>query len=93
MFHQHFNTAPQPSRYLAVAFGSIRYPFTADKKALFGRGSDTSVATGGRQIEYEDEDHEIRELFQAELAGRGVEVDPRMREIWARSRAPEVRVG
>ena len=82
MFHQHFNTAPQASRYLAVAFGSIRYPFSSDKKALFGEGVDKSVGLGGRQIEYEDEDHHLRELFKAELSRRGVAVDPRMEERW-----------
>jgi gentisate 1,2-dioxygenase len=93
MFHQHFNTAPQPSRYLAVAFGSIRYPFTADKRALFGRGSDTSVTSGGRQIEYEEEDRRVRDIFEAEVARRGVEVSPRMREIWARARKEGASVG
>ena len=86
MFHQHFNTAPRPSRYLAVAFGSIRYPFSADKRALFGDGVDRSVAAGGRQIEYEDEDARVRETYEAELAKAGVEVDPRLRQIWERRR-------
>jgi hypothetical protein len=85
MFHQHFNTAPRPSRYLAVAFGSIRYPFSSDKRALFGDGVDRSVSAGGRQIEYEDEDPAVRRTFEAELAREGVEVDPRMREIWQRA--------
>jgi mannose-6-phosphate isomerase-like protein (cupin superfamily) len=84
MFHQHFNTAPFPSRYLAVAFGSIRYPFTSDKKGLFGHG-DKSVSQGGRQIEYEDEDPRVRAIFEAELRKNGVQVDPRMLEIWSRA--------
>jgi uncharacterized RmlC-like cupin family protein len=87
IFHQHFNTAPQPSRYLAVALGSIRHPLTSEKRSLF-EGVDRSVDRGGRQIEYEDEDPRIRELFQAELARRGVEVDPRMTEVWSRSGSP-----
>jgi hypothetical protein len=86
MFHQHFNTAPFPSRYLAVAFGSIRYPFTSDKKGLFGHG-DKSVSQGGRQIEYEDEDPRVRAIFEAELRKNGVQVDPRMLEIWSRAEA------
>ncbi len=87
MFHQHFNTAPQPSRYLAVAFGSIRYPFTTDKKKQFGDGSDTDISEGGRQIEYENEDPRIRAIYEEELRKRGVEVDPRMAEQWARAEA------
>ena len=82
MFHQHFNTAPYPSRYLAVAWGSIRYPFTSDKRAQFGDGSDTDISLGGRQIEYENEDPRIRHMFEAELARHGVEVDPRLRALW-----------
>ena len=85
MFHQHFNTAPRPSRYLAVAFGSIRYPFSADKRALFGDGVDRSVSDGGRQIEYEDEDPGVRRTFEEELARRGVFVDARMSEVWERA--------
>jgi quercetin dioxygenase-like cupin family protein len=87
MFHQHFNTAPQTSRYLAIAFGSIRHPFTSDKRAMFAPGSDSSVRSGGRQVEYEDEDPRIRRIFSEELKRRGVEVDPRMVEIWSRSGA------
>jgi hypothetical protein len=87
MFHQHFNTAPEPSRYLAIAFGSIRHPFTADKRVMFEPGSDSSVRTGGRQVEYEDEDPRIRRIFNEELGRRGVEADPRMIEIWSRSGA------
>ncbi len=87
MFHQHFNTAPQPSRYLAVAFGSIRYPFTTDKKKQFGEGSDTDISVGGRQIEYENEDPRIRAIYEDELRKHGVEVDPRMAEQWVLAEA------
>jgi quercetin dioxygenase-like cupin family protein len=90
VFHQHFNTAPRPSRYLAVAFGSIRYPFSGDKRGLFGDGVDRDLAQGGRQIEYEDEDPRVRATFQAELARRGVQPDRRMVEIWERAAAPAV---
>jgi cupin superfamily acireductone dioxygenase involved in methionine salvage len=73
MFHQHFNTSPEPARYLAVAFGGLRYPFTEDKRRTF-MGMDVSVRDGGRQIEYEDEDPRIRELYGAELAAAGIEM-------------------
>jgi quercetin dioxygenase-like cupin family protein len=84
VFHQHFNTAPRPSRYLAVAYGSIRYPFSADKRGLFGDGVDRDVNRGGRQVEYQDEDPRIRSLFEAALREHGVEPDPRMRELWSK---------
>jgi len=72
IFHQHFNTSPRPARYLAVAYGGLRYPFSASKRATF-MGMDVSVKAGGRQIEYEDEDPRIREMFEAELAKTGAE--------------------
>ncbi|MGH3326416.1 MAG: hypothetical protein ACRDPT_01225 [Streptomycetales bacterium] len=78
MFHQHFNTSPQPARYLAVAFGGLRYPFTEDKVKTF-TGMDVSMKQGGRQIEYEDEDPRIRELYKRECSSHGAEY--RMDEV------------
>jgi mannose-6-phosphate isomerase-like protein (cupin superfamily) len=83
-FHQHFNLSPQPSRYLAVAMGSIKYPVTTDKRTLFGGQVDQDVKRGGRQIEYRDENPRIREMFEEELKLRGLDVDPRLRAEWAK---------
>jgi quercetin dioxygenase-like cupin family protein len=70
-FHQHFNTAARPSRYLAVAYGGLRYPFTEERRQHF-LGVDKSVSEGGRQIDYADEDPRIRELYEKELAASGL---------------------
>ena len=72
MYHQHYNTSPRPARYLAVALGSLRYPFTVERRSLFA-GVDVSVRDGGRQIEYADQDPRIHEIYLAELAKNGVE--------------------
>lgn len=72
-YHQHFNTARLPSRYLALGFGGVRYPTTESKRHTYTMGVDRSVKEGGRQIEYEDEDPSVRELFERELAARGLE--------------------
>jgi hypothetical protein len=71
MFHQHFNTAGDPARYLAVAFGSLRYPFTTDKRNVF-LGMDVSVKDGGCQIEYEHQDPRIHKIYLEELGKYGV---------------------
>ena len=73
MFHQHFNTSSKPARYLAIALGSMRYPFVESKRKLFGGGVDTSVEQGGNQIEYENQDARIHGIYLAELAKNGVE--------------------
>ncbi|MDP3672303.1 MAG: hypothetical protein Q8R69_21770 [Telluria sp.] len=74
MFHQHFNTSAHPARYLATAYGSLRYPFTESKrKSLFG-GVSTSVKLGGAQIEYEDQSPRIHQLYQEATARNGVVV-------------------
>jgi hypothetical protein len=82
-FHQHFNVSSQPARYLAIAFGSMRYPTVADKLATW-MGMDVSVKEGGRQIEYEDEDPRILRMYEEELAKRGI--PPKMREVIAAAR-------
>jgi len=71
LFHQHFNASSEPARYLAIAFGGLRYPTLADKRATF-MGMDVSVKDGGRQIEYEDEDPRIRRIYEDELRRRGL---------------------
>lgn len=71
LFHQHFNVSAQSARYLAVAVGSLRYPFVEDKKRTW-LGMDVNVKEGGRQIEYEDEDPRIRRIYEEELAKRGI---------------------
>ena len=73
MFHQHFNTSPEPARYLAVAFGGLRYPFTEDKRKTF-MGMDVSLKEGGRQIEYEDQNPKVHELYAEELQKHGAEM-------------------
>ena len=71
MFHQHFTTSPNPSRYLAVAFGGLRYPFTQAKRHVFN-GMDVSVQDGGCQIEYADQDPRIHATYLEELGKHGV---------------------
>jgi mannose-6-phosphate isomerase-like protein (cupin superfamily) len=71
-YHQHFNTAKTPSRYLAMGFGNVRWPVLDYKRATYA-GADKSVKDGGRQIEYEDEDPRVLAMFDQELTRRGIE--------------------
>ena len=71
MYHQHYNTGQEPARYLAIALGSLRYPFTSAKRRLF-EGVDVNVRDGGAQIEYEDQDPRIHQIYLRELAESGV---------------------
>ena len=69
-FHQHFNTGKEPAKYLAIRWGSRKYPLF---KNVGERGKVyISVKEGGNQIEYEDEDPSIRKVFEQELAKNGV---------------------
>jgi mannose-6-phosphate isomerase-like protein (cupin superfamily) len=82
MFHQHFNTSQEPARYIAIAFGSIRYPFAEDKKKTF-LGMDVSIKDGGRQVEYEDQDPRIHRMYVEELTKYGIE--PHMDQFLTRA--------
>ncbi len=65
-FHQHFNTSKEPSRYLGLhAERSVKY------KGIRKDYQKGDIKSGGIQVEYEDEDPEIRRLFKEELAKNG----------------------
>jgi len=70
IFHQHFNTSASPARYMALAMGSLRYPFTAEKRKIT-LGVDKSIEQGGAQIEYGAQDPRIHKMFLAALAKSG----------------------
>jgi mannose-6-phosphate isomerase-like protein (cupin superfamily) len=71
MFHQHFNTGAKPARYLAISMGSHRYPVLGHKVKL-KQAPDASVQEGGAQINYEDQDPRIHDIWLRELAAAGV---------------------
>ena len=73
MFHQHFDTSPQAARYVAVGFGSKRYPVIWDRRVgSEGKRTDVSIKEGGAQIEYAEQDPRIHALWLAELRRTGV---------------------
>jgi hypothetical protein len=71
MFHQHFNTAPEPARYLACSLGSHRYPMTTAKRAR-KENPESNAKEGGLQIDYADQDPRIHAIWMEELAQTGV---------------------
>lgn len=72
MFHQHFNISREPARYLATGIGSRRHPLLATKWRS-EKEVDVSVKEGGRQIEYEDQDPRIHQIWLKEMAQAGIE--------------------
>lgn len=73
-WHQHFSTGKVPARQLALRWHG--------KKFRFGKrwGVDKDVKAGGDQIEYWDEDPDIRQIFEAQLAKEGLKskMDPNL---------------
>jgi hypothetical protein len=62
-FHQHFNTSPDPARYLAFKHESVSIRNAQGvPKAWISR------RVGGDQIDYADERPEIRDMFAKSLA-------------------------
>lgn len=65
-FHQHFNTGKEPARYLALRRGgSPEHPL---KIGMSGEGG------GPDQVEYEQEDPWIYDMYKEELDKNGVEI-------------------
>jgi oxalate decarboxylase/phosphoglucose isomerase-like protein (cupin superfamily) len=64
-FHQHFNTGPDPARYLALRWNNAEFPIEAFDSYVRRMES-------GDQIEYENEDPAIRAEYETELRRSGV---------------------
>jgi mannose-6-phosphate isomerase-like protein (cupin superfamily) len=74
IFHQHFDTSARPARYVALGFGSKRYPVVFERRVgSEGRRTDVSIKEGGSQIEYRDQDPRIHEIWLKEIAKTGVQ--------------------
>lgn len=74
-FHQHFNTGATRARYLAMTHGDQGAYSTNARETLTSEGglggSDVSLNEGGRQIEYEDEDRQLHQIFETDLKRSG----------------------
>jgi hypothetical protein len=76
-FHQHFVTSNDASRYLATGLGGVSYVFTEQQRRTGGTdgkpmASKTSIKLGGDQIEYEDQDPRIHQIWLDEMRKRGI---------------------
>jgi hypothetical protein len=62
-YHQHFNCSGDTIRYLVLRYGNARYS---------GASGAQFRDTGGINVDFEEEDPRIGEIFEGELAKRGV---------------------
>lgn len=68
-FHQHFNSGREPARYFAVHYGYWRV-------VVEDMGPESGHMLAGNEIDYPQEDDEVFQIFQAELAKNGVKPKP-----------------
>ena len=67
-YHQHFNSGTRRARYMALTPGTHGLRGAVPR----GQGADQSFKEGGYQIEYEDEEKKIHDIYEAELEKNGV---------------------
>jgi mannose-6-phosphate isomerase-like protein (cupin superfamily) len=77
-WHQHFVTSNEPSRYVATGFGGIRYPILETRRQMVigdpkkKQQLSLSSKEGGHQIEYEDQDPRIHQIWLEEMRKNGI---------------------
>jgi|SRR5579871_4001466 len=72
-FHQHFNTGPSRARYLALRLGALDSHSNNELRGELPLSS-ISIREGGWQIDYQDEEPWVYELFERECAKNGATV-------------------
>jgi mannose-6-phosphate isomerase-like protein (cupin superfamily) len=76
-YHQHFNSGSRRARYLAIGYGSggeapgLYAPFAGSG------GADVSQKEGGMQVEYEDENPMVLDMFEEDCIKHGAMPDMR----------------
>jgi mannose-6-phosphate isomerase-like protein (cupin superfamily) len=79
-YHQHFNTGSRRARYLALGYGAgggmpgVIAPFAGSG------GADVSIKEGGMQVEYDDENPLVLDMFEEECLKHGA--TPNMRRYF-----------
>lgn len=74
--HQHFNVGSTPAEYLVLGVHPARrYAMSrwSANDATDRNTADLSVKKGGIQVEYEDEERIVHEIFEEELKKRGIQ--------------------
>ena len=66
-YHQHFNTAPEQTLFLAIGWGSEK-PKAGGKQYVY-----VGKKFGGDNIDWDEEDPAIHKEYEAELARNGVQ--------------------
>ncbi len=77
-FHQHFNATTEPIRYVVLRFGSLDGGARQEEPREQAEPREVRDERGPRQIEFDEEDPAVWDLFSAELAKRGLK--PKMEE-------------
>ena len=72
-FHGHFGASAEPLRVLAFLGGFPRRTSGAPGKEVFALN--VNIKEGGNTIEYEDEDPQVRKMFEEQLAKVGAKFD------------------
>jgi mannose-6-phosphate isomerase-like protein (cupin superfamily)/uncharacterized RmlC-like cupin family protein len=65
-WHQHFNIGDTPARYLAIRWGSPKHPLDHSYDNLA-----TDRRSNGDQIEYDDQDPQVLQIYKESLAEQG----------------------
>lgn len=66
-FHQHFNTGAEPAQTLAFFCGSQQFPLSR-----YTDGANAAARSGGSLRGLHGDDPSIRQMYEAELAKRGI---------------------